>query len=137
MIRRPPRSTRTETLFPYTTLVRSIEVALADRAGELLERMKARRGAVGASHQTPQIERPARLGPGARKPAPAKRLDPNHRADHVAVEIDITRPSGLGDRSDGLIDAAVQHEGAAVSGRVDLRGQIGRASCSDRVCPYG
>src|SRR3546814_9000855 len=80
MIRRPPRSTRTETLFPYTTLVRSIEVALADRAGELLERMKARRGAVGASHQTPQIERPARLGPGARKPAPAKRLDPNHRA---------------------------------------------------------
>src|SRR3546814_12302226 len=26
MIRRPPRSTRTDTLFPYTTLVRSIEV---------------------------------------------------------------------------------------------------------------
>src|SRR3546814_4078382 len=26
MIRRPPRSTRTDTLFPYTTLVRSIRV---------------------------------------------------------------------------------------------------------------
>src|SRR3546814_1724198 len=26
MIRRPPRSTRTDTLFPYTTLFRSIEV---------------------------------------------------------------------------------------------------------------
>src|SRR3546814_10595555 len=25
MIRRPPRSTRTDTLFPYTTLVRSVE----------------------------------------------------------------------------------------------------------------
>src|SRR3546814_1989462 len=27
MIRRPPRSTRTDTLFPYTTLFRSLEVA--------------------------------------------------------------------------------------------------------------
>src|SRR3546814_3182690 len=26
MIRRPPRSTRTDTLFPYTTLFRSIEI---------------------------------------------------------------------------------------------------------------
>src|SRR3546814_3953438 len=28
MIRRPPRSTRTDTLFPYTTLFRSVEVRL-------------------------------------------------------------------------------------------------------------
>src|SRR3546814_20273402 len=28
MIRRPPRSTRTDTLFPYTTLFRSLEVEL-------------------------------------------------------------------------------------------------------------
>src|SRR3546814_14729207 len=33
MIRRPPRSTRTDTLFPYTTLVRSLEEAEA--LGEL------------------------------------------------------------------------------------------------------
>src|SRR3546814_4231633 len=32
MIRRPPRSTRTDTRFPYTTLVRS-QQALADAAG--------------------------------------------------------------------------------------------------------
>src|SRR3546814_20475339 len=31
MIRRPPRSTRTDTLFPYTTLFRSIEEANARR----------------------------------------------------------------------------------------------------------
>src|SRR3546814_8136000 len=31
MIRRPPRSTRTDTLFPYTTLFRSIPVPLAAR----------------------------------------------------------------------------------------------------------
>src|SRR3546814_2349821 len=32
MIRRPPRSTRTDTLFPYTTLCRS-EQAVAEREG--------------------------------------------------------------------------------------------------------
>src|SRR3546814_5348248 len=32
MIRRPPRSTRTDTLFPYTTLFRSTQLA-ADRGG--------------------------------------------------------------------------------------------------------
>src|SRR3546814_15277016 len=35
MIRRPPRSTRTDTLFPYTTLFRS----LIERAGEELLRL--------------------------------------------------------------------------------------------------
>src|SRR3546814_10384487 len=34
MIRRPPRSTRTDTLFPYTTLFRTVEHV---DAGELLE----------------------------------------------------------------------------------------------------
>src|SRR3546814_20897992 len=34
MIRRPPRSTRTDTLFPYTTLFRSIGIA-ADRRAPL------------------------------------------------------------------------------------------------------
>src|SRR3546814_11604818 len=32
MIRRPPRSTRTDTLFPYTTLFRSIVAQQVDRA---------------------------------------------------------------------------------------------------------
>src|SRR3546814_8721303 len=31
MIRRPPRSTRTDTLYPYTTLFRSLAVKVADR----------------------------------------------------------------------------------------------------------
>src|SRR3546814_5532812 len=31
MIRRPPRSTRTDTLFPYTTLFRSKEIELKDK----------------------------------------------------------------------------------------------------------
>src|SRR3546814_10028747 len=35
MIRRPPRSTRTDTLFPYTTLFRSFLVQVADLVGQL------------------------------------------------------------------------------------------------------
>src|SRR3546814_7372376 len=37
MIRRPPRSTRTDTLFPYTTLFRSLE--LVDKDGVLKDEM--------------------------------------------------------------------------------------------------
>src|SRR3546814_14832566 len=36
MIRRPPRSTRTDTLFPYTTLFRSVNARSIWAAGSLL-----------------------------------------------------------------------------------------------------
>src|SRR3546814_5747721 len=36
MIRRPPRSTRTDTLFPYTTLFRSAEVEIVGQVGTRL-----------------------------------------------------------------------------------------------------
>src|SRR3546814_20731263 len=47
MIRRPPRSTRTDTLFPYTTLFRSGEAritldAILQGAGHLVERRRDR-----------------------------------------------------------------------------------------------
>src|SRR3546814_3100842 len=53
MIRRPPRSTRTDTLFPYTTLFRS-----ARRDPRL--RREGDRGA--ASGSRPQLGRPASRG---------------------------------------------------------------------------
>src|SRR3546814_5323034 len=57
MIRRPPRSTRTDTLFPYTTLFRSARTALvAARA-----RDDERGGALSLGH-LPQHRRPARAG---------------------------------------------------------------------------
>src|SRR3546814_5762602 len=37
MIRLPPRSTRTDTLFPYTTLVRSVQAEAVARVGEGLD----------------------------------------------------------------------------------------------------
>src|SRR3546814_12191335 len=36
MIRRPPRSTRTDTLFPYTTLFRSVLHGIADGGGPII-----------------------------------------------------------------------------------------------------
>src|SRR3546814_7940008 len=45
MIRRPPRSTRTDTLFPYTTLFRSV--------AELETGIRARAGSIGLSKATP------------------------------------------------------------------------------------
>src|SRR3546814_1361293 len=40
MIRRPPRSTRTDTLFPYTTLFRSVAVAAGVAAAAFLDRAR-------------------------------------------------------------------------------------------------
>src|SRR3546814_14701503 len=42
MIRRPPRSTRTDTLFPYTTLFRSAEIRAAIRPPRTHARLKYR-----------------------------------------------------------------------------------------------
>src|SRR3546814_9231296 len=53
MIRRPPRSTRTDTLFPYTTLFRSGDCGL-DCAGETSRRsaLECRPGVRGTGHDT-------------------------------------------------------------------------------------
>src|SRR3546814_20755467 len=37
MIRRPPRSTRTDTLFPYTTLFRSLDMEIAEQLFQPLD----------------------------------------------------------------------------------------------------
>src|SRR3546814_1354067 len=42
MIRRPPRSTRTDTLFPYTTLFRSLALAYAEAYPERCRGMALR-----------------------------------------------------------------------------------------------
>src|SRR3546814_1196613 len=50
MIRRPPRSTRTDTLFPYTTLFRSVmfptDARLLHRARERLVRLAREQGVI-------------------------------------------------------------------------------------------
>src|SRR3546814_20061958 len=65
MIRRPPRSTRTDTLFPYTTLFRS-----GQRRGDRLAAVVGQRAAADAAHaavaraRADRRERPARHAAG-------------------------------------------------------------------------
>src|SRR3546814_5579975 len=56
MIRRPPRSTRTDTLFPYTTLFRSARVVDDDRTGRehLGHPLRRRRGPLAVGDDHPQ-----------------------------------------------------------------------------------
>src|SRR3546814_19338786 len=64
MIRRPPRSTRTDTLFPYTTLFRSDFFAV----GRILRRLPAAIGCRDAQH--------ARSGGAVESEAEALRVEP-------------------------------------------------------------
>src|SRR3546814_5522911 len=63
MIRRPPRSTRTDTLFPYTTLFRSICLSAANEvsvASYAVRPRREHRSAVGAKRRPPQSAQPTR-----------------------------------------------------------------------------
>src|SRR3546814_12072882 len=63
MIRRPPRSTRTDTLFPYTTLFRSVEPSGGDRMPT--EDVRAAPGRVIADHHAQtRLADPLDLDPG-------------------------------------------------------------------------
>src|SRR3546814_1324110 len=65
MIRRPPRSTRTDTLFPYTTLFRS-----GSSTG--IERMSSRLARVASGTRTVTSKRrsPSYTSPDSRPPSP-------------------------------------------------------------------
>src|SRR3546814_11216275 len=72
MIRQPPRSTRTDTLFPYTTLFRSNGVALVGRSFKY----HRPRGILTAGAEEPNAL--VQLGIGAR-------IEPNLRATQVEL----------------------------------------------------
>src|SRR3546814_11811323 len=104
MIRRPPRSTRTDTLFPYTTLFRS---RLGEGALILLEALEG----LGVGKD---VGRDLRL----RRPRP--------RLDHLGQGLLL-----VGGIAFHHLDQVGDEVGAAL---VLVLDQIGRASCRDRVC---
>src|SRR3546814_13204856 len=79
MIRRPPRSTRTDTLFPYTTLFRSpdepalrpVAVARRVRRGGPPPEFRPRRGRAAPDRQRGQPPRAQTRGEPRRGPVPA------------------------------------------------------------------
>src|SRR3546814_12599582 len=106
MIRRPPRSTRTDTLFPYTTLFRSHS---ADR---------------------PELERsstpPARAGPLTRFDQVRLRLTDSHCPLVLERTRVITPQNRIEQRRSNMQDFLANYG----------LWQIGRASCRERVCQY-
>src|SRR3546814_4277263 len=78
MIRRPPRSTRTDTLFPYTTLFRSD----SRKGSPIQERANADRdGGVGIVGTLPEKGCARELGTHARLPAGASRRSEEHTSE--------------------------------------------------------
>src|SRR3546814_14493754 len=140
MIRRPPRSTRTDTLFPYTTLFRSIFAAidaLVPRHGGL-ERLHGvvRLRQVFLAHPDGEID-----------------LAPAHSGEAVVERLEIARDqgkeiAGLWERVFPLgpavslryaIAVRQQHRKARLVGAHShpvAAQQIGRASCRESVCQY-
>src|SRR3546814_17406171 len=125
MIRRPPRSTRTDTLFPYTTLFRSlfgVSTPPESVTGDLLD--------LQPRTIDPEQSLEVRL-------AEAERL----RAE---AELRQQRAAGRLDPAIGLGVRHVRETGdvALVGGLsmplpiFDRNQEIGRASCRERVCQY-
>src|SRR3546814_18907487 len=132
MIRRPPRSTRTDTLFPYTTLFRSSEAG-------------PRAGLLAAFHLGPKPGNhplnPGRMGGRRVQPLQGGRGGVNRRVvDHVLVEeilrglvavgvVDIVRRLGSDLGTHDEVDEGMRVVGMRGVGRPEER-SVGKESVS-------
>src|SRR3546814_13833808 len=117
MLRRPPRSTRTDTLFPYTTLFRSLRAGLQGAAGERGER--AWRAHDRDGQCVPQRRRHDQSpDPGLQPQAPGG----DHRRTDRAyfLYISVVRREGRTPPLDRKSDGARKSE----QGRVDQAGRV-------------
>src|SRR3546814_4309400 len=157
MIRRPPRSTRTDTLFPYTTLFRSFEVEtiddIADENGHRISSSEVRTAlAVGnlkrAGHLlghtygiSGHVVHGLKLGRTLGYPTINIRVPPQCAARSGVY---VVRAHGLGENPiNGVASLGVRPQ-VTHAGRVMLKktlldcthdAWIGRAPCWERVCP--
>src|SRR3546814_17270593 len=111
MIRRPPRSTRTDTLFPYTTLFRSDD----ETKTRHMFRLKAW-----------QTQNPHQRG----------RDEADHRNPVSGNHIDDPRGVELGKHDERIARHQRLDAERASGGVIERRAypQIGRAACRERVC---
>src|SRR3546814_181172 len=92
MIRRPPRSTRTDTLFPYTTLFRSP----SDDRRHRLPQAKGRRGADCVGRRPKGEERQAAREDGAWSTPLDPHLQASSLYDSPGVHYGFLEPGALG-----------------------------------------
>src|SRR3546814_13110932 len=125
MLRRPPRSTRTDTLFPYTTLVRSprvLEFEQADRAGAP-PRFVGAQGGPGGFHGLPGGDDPLlrRLLAGPRV------FDiPRRRANGAAKRFGCLALACLGAAHIGRACPAVDERAGQQIGRASWWARVGQ-----------
>src|SRR3546814_15591732 len=116
MIRRPPRSTRTDTLLPYTTLFRSTcDNGRTSRRDVIEERILAglTEKLVSAENVTEAVR------------AYAEELNQQNRERRAQTDIDRK-----------ALDKIERGIAGIMSALEDGMYQIGRASCRERVCQY-
>src|SRR3546814_15750312 len=141
MIRQPPRSTRTDTLFPYTTLFRS-EQREDDVPGDKPVRD------IGGPHQLSVLAGQAGKGEREENGHRAERADRGRymRGEHELAEAGRhrhLRPGGAWPPRPSPDDRGSSHtrkgtvDKPTPIGRQDGKDKkIGRAACRERVCQY-
>src|SRR3546814_18135162 len=113
MIRRPPRSTRTDTLFPYTSLFRSVAVPLHHQ-----ELFAAFMIVTGHLERRDQAFDAVEVAPGF-----------GREIEVLVTPAELLAGDGLAD----LVELRLRNPH-----RLDpVHREIGRASCRARVCQYG
>src|SRR3546814_17466024 len=116
MIRRPPSSTRTDTLFPYTTLVRSL-LKLSAKLGPC------------------RIAQDCFLSLLDQDDICAPLAETDNAALSLAGDRIAFRRINIGQR-DLAVEAGRYRSEPAPYDRRQCAGKIGRASCRERVCKY-
>src|SRR3546814_3888394 len=147
MIRRPPRSTRTDTLFPYTTLFRSFPRGCRRRSPAPAGRARHDRPATDRRRPgppaPPQSRRRAHRGDRGSRPqsdgwtrprvaliAPRAFLPSTRRALAALPGLVLMRRSGRFSASSIRSDRRARASARFASW------EIGRAPCRERVCQY-
>src|SRR3546814_16307024 len=131
MVRRPPRSTRTDTLFPYTTLFRSAAGAGARAGGAVLHRLRPRADLAGGARFPHGADLPQLFLPDARGDAGAEfglrtAAHTGGRGAAVGDEPDRARARPhLGGGGERLVSSGPPPQ---------LAPAIGIASCRARLC---
>src|SRR3546814_18078884 len=130
MIRRPPRSTRTDTLFPYTTLFRSLHLTNFSGLPLRLDELSINEGGEGAtlkSYSGDELARViGRVGPAETD----ARIVPPGRRTVLYINAPIPAAAPPASISHRLTLGKIGGDNArfTLSG-----GEIGRASCRTRV----
>jgi hypothetical protein len=70
--------------------------------------------------------RPAGFGAGAAQAFSTKRLHTHHRANHVAIDIDVAHVRRMGQRLGSGVDAGLDTQCEAIAQRIDLCDHIAR-----------